>query len=101
MMEKTVSLRRRGRRKNRTGRKLAILLVVACLVILLFLLAPWLCPYDPYAQNLALAHMAPDPSHILGTDRYGRDLSPASLWAAGPRCWPLLPWPLLLRWWVQ
>lgn len=74
MMEKTVSLRRRGRRKNRTGRKLAILLVVACLVLLLFLLAPWLCPYDPYAQNLALAHMAPDPSHILGTDRYGRDL---------------------------
>ncbi|MGN0954572.1 ABC transporter permease [Dialister sp.] len=72
MIEKTV--RKIKRRNRRTERKMALLLLAAFLVILLFLLSPWLCPYDPYAQNLAIAHMAPDRVHILGTDRYGRDL---------------------------
>ena len=31
-------------------------------------------PYDPYAQDLALAQKPPGPEHLLGTDRYGRDM---------------------------
>lgn len=48
------------------------------LVVLAFLLAaafaPALTPFDPYEQNLEQALRAPDRVHLLGTDRYGRDL---------------------------
>lgn len=33
-----------------------------------------LAPYDPYEQNLSCALQAPGREHLLGTDRYGRDL---------------------------
>lgn len=44
----------------------AILIAAAC--------APLLAPYDPYAQNLEQALLPPGEEHLLGTDRYGRDL---------------------------
>jgi peptide/nickel transport system permease protein len=47
---------------------------LAVLVILVAVFAPWLCPYDPYAQNLSEALQAPGAGHLAGTDRYGRDL---------------------------
>lgn len=37
-------------------------------------LASYLVPYDPYEQDLNNALQPPDRVHILGTDRYGRDL---------------------------
>ncbi len=40
-------------------------------------LAPWISPYDPNAQNLAMALKPPDwlfGSHLLGTDHVGRDI---------------------------
>src|SRR5689334_15386352 len=49
-------------------------------VIVLFLmglLAPWISPFDPNAQNLSIALSAPDwlsGSHVLGTDQLGRDV---------------------------
>ena len=64
----------------------------ALLLAALLLLAAFperFCPYDPYAQNLALSLQAPGGEHLLGTDRYGRDLlsriimgSQASIYAA-------------------
>lgn len=38
------------------------------------LLAPWLAPYDPSAQNLLLGAQPPSLQHWLGTDSFGRDL---------------------------
>ena len=40
-------------------------------------LAPWISPYDPNGQNLAMALKAPDwlnGPHVLGTDAVGRDI---------------------------
>ena len=49
------------------GGILLLLLVVA-------LLAPWLAPYDPLAQNLYQRLQPPSMSHWLGTDDFGRDI---------------------------
>lgn len=38
------------------------------------IIAPLLCPYDPYAQDLSKSLQPPSAEHWLGTDRYGRDL---------------------------
>jgi peptide/nickel transport system permease protein len=53
----------------------------ACVVVLVLalaaLLAPWIAPYDPNAQDLALARAgrpaAPSRAHVWGTDQFGRD----------------------------
>ena len=36
--------------------------------------APFLVPFDPYVQDLNHALQPPDSVHLLGTDRFGRDL---------------------------
>jgi peptide/nickel transport system permease protein len=38
------------------------------------LLAPWLAPYSPTAQNLPASLQPPGPVHLLGTDEFGRDI---------------------------
>ncbi len=38
------------------------------------LLAPWIAPHDPLAQNLAEALRPPNLRHLLGTDGVGRDI---------------------------
>jgi peptide/nickel transport system permease protein len=53
------------------------LIVFGCLTILLILLAifgQFFLPYDPYKQNLSNTKAMPSPAHILGTDRFGRDM---------------------------
>ncbi|KAE9526438.1 ABC transporter permease [Testudinibacter aquarius] len=42
--------------------------------ILLSLLAPWLAPYDPTAQQADLIQQAPSWIHLMGTDSLGRDM---------------------------
>ena len=49
-------------------------LTLAGLLLAVAVLAPFITPYDPYAQNLEWALAPPDEQHLLGTDRYGRDL---------------------------
>lgn len=46
--------------------------VVVLLLIAIF--SPWLTPQDPYAQDLSQALQPPGAAHLLGTDRYGRDI---------------------------
>ncbi len=50
------------------------ILALAILVLLGAAFAQYLCPYDPNAQDLALALQPPGGEHLLGTDRYGRDM---------------------------
>ena len=61
-------------RQNRRKKKLIFFSVLAGLLLATALFASYLCPYDPYAQDLSLAQQPPGPEHLLGTDRYGRDL---------------------------
>lgn len=48
--------------------------VVILIIVLAAILAPLICPYDPYTQDLRNALAKPSAEHILGTDTYGRDL---------------------------
>jgi len=52
--------------------------VIGCLLVLSFvsvaILAPWISPMDPLKQNLEDKRMAPNKSHLLGTDQFGRDI---------------------------
>lgn len=42
-------------------------------IIVLALLAPWIVPYDPIAQDILVRLQPPSLEHWLGTDYYGRD----------------------------
>lgn len=44
--------------------------------------APWLAPYDPLAQNMALRLEPPSAEHWLGTDTFGRDVLSRILYGA-------------------
>jgi peptide/nickel transport system permease protein len=51
--------------------------VIVLVLIVVGLLAPWIAPYDPNAQNLSHALRPPDwlfGPHLLGTDAVGRDI---------------------------
>lgn len=54
--------------------KLIILLILLGLMLFCAAFAKYLTPYDPYEQDLSQALKAPNSSHLLGTDRYGRDM---------------------------
>jgi len=47
---------------------------IACLLVLVALLAPWISPARPAAQNLAARLQGPSLSHWMGTDELGRDI---------------------------
>lgn len=44
------------------------------LVLIVLLSGEALLPYDPYAQNFAVALQSPSPNHLFGTDDLGRDI---------------------------
>lgn len=52
--------------------RLWIFLILTGLLVLLSLLAPLLCPNDPYATSSAVMNHAPSVQFPMGTDRYGR-----------------------------
>ena len=63
------------RKKSPSSRALVrlwIFLALAGLLVLLSLLAPLLCPNDPYATSSSVMNHAPCAEYPLGTDRYGR-----------------------------
>jgi len=47
----------------------------AALLVLVAVLAPWIAPADPFAQNLPARLSPPDRSHWMGTDELGRDVA--------------------------
>lgn len=73
MVEK-ITVRKQKIIKDHTRQKMIFfgILVLGLLCIAVF--APWLTPYDPYGQDLSAALQPPGREHLLGTDRYGRDM---------------------------
>jgi peptide/nickel transport system permease protein len=55
---------------------------IVCLLVLLALLAPWISPAKPAAQNLAVRLQGPSSSHWMGTDELGRDILTRILYGA-------------------
>src|SRR5271157_2299916 len=55
---------------------------IACLLVLVALLAPWISPARPAAQNLAVRLQGPSVSHWMGTDELGRDMLTRILYGA-------------------
>ena len=51
------------------------------LVILAALAAPLISPYDPIKTNQRLSLEAPSLAHLMGTDRFGRDIFSRVVWA--------------------
>ena len=60
--------------RNNTKLKLIVLFIFVLGLLIVAALASYLVPYDPYEQDLNNALQPPDRVHILGKDRYGRDL---------------------------
>lgn len=60
--------------RDHTKIKVILLSVLAGILLLAAAFAPYLVPYDPYAQDLNNALKAPSAAHPFGTDRYGRDM---------------------------
>ncbi|MBN1850534.1 MAG: ABC transporter permease [Deltaproteobacteria bacterium] len=57
------------------GRKVVVFgaaIILALIVAAIF--APIISPYDPYSQNLSESLQPPSRAHLLGTDRFGRDV---------------------------
>jgi peptide/nickel transport system permease protein len=55
---------------------------IVCILFLLALLAPWIAPSDPSAQNLAVRLQPPSASHWMGTDELGRDILSRTIYGA-------------------
>ena len=72
--EKKITVRTQRIKKNHIKGKLIFFLALAVILLLVALFAKYICPYDPYAQDLMMAQKPPCLAHPLGTDRYGRDM---------------------------
>lgn len=71
---KQVTVRKQKIKKNHIQGKLIFFLILAILLLFVAIFAEYICPYDPYVQDLMMAQKAPSFAHPLGTDRYGRDM---------------------------
>lgn len=59
---------------NSVKMRLVIFGTLALILLLCSVFSEYLTPYDPYLQDLSNAKAAPSAQHLLGTDRYGRDM---------------------------
>ncbi len=69
-----VTVRRQKVRRNTAKTRLMIFGILAVILVVFSLFSEYLTPYDPYLQDLSNAKAAPSLAHLLGTDRYGRDM---------------------------
>ena len=69
-----VTVRKQKLRKNTVKMRLIIFGTLAVLLVVCSFFSAYLTPYDPYLQDLSIAKQAPSAQHLLGTDRYGRDM---------------------------
>ena len=70
----TPTIRLQNVQKNTLQRKLYFFGALALLLVAASFFSEQLCPYDPYMQDMSLTKAAPSAEHLLGTDRYGRDM---------------------------
>ena len=73
-MNREPTVRVQKLRRDTLKARLILFATLAILLLLASVFCEQLCPYDPYAQDLSIAKMAPSAEHIFGTDRYGRDM---------------------------
>lgn len=69
-----ITIRQQKIKKDYTKQKCMVLAILVGLLLLGAIFAPYIVPYDPYAQDLGHALQPPGGAHLLGTDRYGRDM---------------------------
>ena len=72
--EQQVTVRIQKVKKNRIWMKLIVFAGLAAALLLITIFAKYICPYDPYAQDLSQAMQPPSAAHPMGTDTYGRDM---------------------------
>ena len=72
--EHQVTVRIQKVKKNRIRMKLIVFAGLAVALLLITIFAKYICPYDPYAQDLMQAMQPPSAAHLMGTDTYGRDM---------------------------
>ena len=72
--ERQVTVRIQKVKRNRIRMKLFLFAVLAATLLLIMIFAKYICPYDPYAQDLSQAMQPPSATHLMGTDTYGRDM---------------------------
>lgn len=68
--------------RNQLGGLGVASLVIASVIVLAALLAPWIAPFDPYQGSITDRHLAPSLTHWFGTDQSGRDIFSRILWGA-------------------
>ena len=73
-MSGTVTVRIQKIKKNTVKGRLIFFLVLAAILLLVTIFAGRIVPYDPYAQDLSKSMLPPSSEHLMGTDRYGRDM---------------------------
>lgn len=57
-------------------------LALLALIVAMAVLAPWVAPFDPEAQDFDAILLPPDLVHLFGTDNLGRDIFSRVVWAA-------------------
>ena len=72
--ERQVTVRVQKVKRNRIRMKLFLFAALAATLLLITIFAKYICPYDPYAQDLSQAMQPPSATHLMGTDTYGRDM---------------------------
>lgn len=72
--ERQVTVRVQKVKRNRIRMKLILFAALAATLLLITIFAKYICPYDPYAQDLSQAMQPPSTAHPMGTDTYGRDM---------------------------
>ena len=73
-MSGTVTVRIQKIKKNTVKGRLIFFLILAVILLLVTIFADRIVPYDPYAQDLSKSMLPPSSEHLMGTDRYGRDM---------------------------
>ena len=74
MSDNLLKINHKKLKKDRTTLKLGFFLILVAGLLFVACFGQYIVPYDPYAQDLSNALQSPSGSHLLGTDRYGRDL---------------------------
>lgn len=70
----SVTVKKQKIKKNHVKEKLIVFLILVVVLLMIAAFAKYICPYDPYTQDLTQAQKAPSIEHPFGTDRYGRDM---------------------------
>lgn len=73
-MKDTVTVRVQKVKKNNVKGRLYFFLVLLTILLVVTIFADKIVPYDPYEQDLSQSMQAPSAQHLMGTDRYGRDM---------------------------